>query len=55
MCVCSSGGQKRALEPQELESQAVVSCLMWVMGSNPGSSGRVACAQWLTLSQLSSS
>lgn len=36
------GVQKRALD--HLELQAVLSCLMWVLGNEPESSGRAICA-----------
>lgn len=49
MCVCflkcmslyalvpgTCGGQKKALDPLELESQAVESCLMWYWEPNSG-------------------
>ena len=38
LCACC---QKRALDPLELEVQAVVSC-QWVLGIEPWSSGRAA-------------
>jgi hypothetical protein len=31
----SACGQRRVLDPLELESQAVVSHLMWVLGTSP--------------------
>ena len=34
MCEGTYGGQKRALEPLELELQVVVSYLTWVLGWN---------------------
>lgn len=48
VCVClylhvgadALGGQKRATNPLELELQAVMSCLTWVLGAEPVSSGR---------------
>jgi hypothetical protein len=39
-CSGALGGQKRASDPLELELQAVVSCLVWVMGSELRPSGR---------------
>lgn len=33
-------GWKKALEPQEPESQAAVSCLTWVLGTELGCCGR---------------
>lgn len=38
MCVCVCGacrGQKKALGPLKLELQAVMSHLMWVLGTGP--------------------
>lgn len=37
------GGQKRASDPLFLELQAVVSCLVWMLGTEPRSSTRAAC------------
>ena len=34
-------GQKRALDPLELELQTAVSCLAWVLGTELGSSAEV--------------
>lgn len=42
--VCSSrGSQERALDALELKSQAVVSHLTWVLGTEFGSSNRAIC------------
>jgi hypothetical protein len=38
MHVGASGGQQRALDSLELELQEIVNHLMWVMGTEPGSS-----------------
>lgn len=35
--VCTQGGQKMVLDGQELELQVAVSCLMWELGTKPGS------------------
>lgn len=43
MCTCVfsiCGSQKRALDPFELELQAIVSCLMWLLGTEPVSAAR---------------
>ena len=41
---CSAqGDQKRASDPLELELEVVVSPLMWVLGTELGSSARTAC------------
>ena len=40
MYICA--GQKRVLDPLELELQEVVSCLTWVLGAELRSSARVA-------------
>lgn len=42
MCAGTYQGQKRVLDLLELESQAVVNCLIWVLGIGPGSSARTA-------------
>lgn len=38
--VDACGGQKTALDPLELESQVLMSCPFWVMGTKLGSSGK---------------
>jgi hypothetical protein len=43
-CVCSCLWRQRASDPLELELQAVVSCLMWVLETEPGSSARAVSA-----------
>lgn len=50
VCVCACGvstgaygDQRRVLHPLELELQAVTSYLMWLLGTEHGSSARVAC------------
>ena len=40
MYVCVSGGQKSVLDPLELEFQVVMSCPMWMLGTELGFSGR---------------
>lgn len=46
MCMClyvgAHRGQKRVLGPLELELQAGVNCLMWVLGKEHGVSERAA-------------
>lgn len=42
MCVGIYRGQKRLLDSLELETQAAVSCLMWVLGIEPGFSVKAA-------------
>lgn len=53
VAVCEHGGgccQKRPSESLKLDSQAVVSCLVWVLGTEPRSSWRAAGAlcRWPT-------
>lgn len=44
LCMCRShicgacGGQRKLLDPLEMELQEIVSCLMWVLGTKFGSS-----------------
>ena len=45
MCVWVYGGQRRMADPLELELQAAVSCLMWVLGIELGSPGGAAHAE----------
>lgn len=42
VCVSVHGDQKRALDLVELEFQVVVSYLIWLTGTELGSSGRAA-------------
>lgn len=42
MAAGTHGGQERASDSLKLESH-VVSLLMWVLGTEPGSSGRTTC------------
>jgi hypothetical protein len=55
MCVCTCmcmlahecrtcGGERKVLDPMELELEVVVSCLMSVLGIESRSSGKAACA-----------
>lgn len=37
-CARARGGQKNVLDPLELELQATVSCPMWLLGTELGSS-----------------
>lgn len=48
------GVQEKATDTLELELQAVVSCLMWVLGTEPGSFGRAAntLSHWAIASAL---
>ena len=41
-CICACRSQKRVSGPLELE--VIVSCLMWVLGTEPWSSGGAASA-----------
>lgn len=43
MRVCAHRSQMRASDPLELELEVVVSPLMWVLGTELGSSARTAC------------
>ena len=43
MCAGALGGQKRASELLEVELIMVVSCLMWVLGTTPGSPAKATC------------
>lgn len=36
------GGQKKALDALELELQAIMGCLMWVLGTKPRSPAKAA-------------
>lgn len=49
-CACkrsSHGGQKRALDPLELEFKAMTSCTSWILGTQRGSSVRTLCILFL--------
>lgn len=46
LCICECRclrGQKRACDPLELELQAIVSCLTWVLGTELRPSARALC------------
>lgn len=42
MHVCLLGSKKRTMDPLQLESQAIVSCQIWLLGTNFCSSVRAA-------------
>lgn len=52
MCVCTKGGQKRVLDPVDLELQAFVSHLIWMQRTELRPSGRAVCV--LLVSHFSS-
>lgn len=45
-CAGAQGGQNRALDTLELESEAFVSHLKWVMGTKPGPSAQSTLIRW---------
>jgi hypothetical protein len=49
-CVCGLRGQKRTMGPLQLELQAVVSCPMWVLGTELWSSAREHACNCLIIS-----
>lgn len=42
MCAGTYGGQKKALDPPDLELHTIISCLTWVLGTELRSCGEAA-------------